>query len=148
MSFYSMQTIATKYDLAPSTLRYYEQIGLLRHVPRQSTHRVYTQAHDDRLAAITCFKQTGMSLDEIKAFFQYEDEGGDLDAVVALLESHEANLEAHIAELKQNQVHIRRKVQFYRDIAAAAAAGKPAPDWANYPLSNFTDEALAHRHSN
>lgn len=142
MQTFSLKDVATRYHLAPSTLRYYEQIGLLRNVPRQSMHRVYTQAHLDRLDAITCFKQTGMSLDEIQTFFRYEDEGGELDAVVALLEHHEATLAANIEALKQNQIHIRRKVRFYQDIQKAQLAGQPAPCWDDYPLTRFTDAAL------
>lgn len=142
MKVFSLRAVANKYHLAPSTLRYYEEIGLLRNVPRKNTHRFYTQSHIARLNAVTCFKQTGMSLDEIKAFFQYEDDGGDLDAVVSLLKHHEASLEAHIQILKQNQVHIRRKVRFYEDIKTALTNHEPAPKWEDYPLTSFTDEAL------
>ncbi|MFD1486094.1 MerR family transcriptional regulator [Lacticaseibacillus baoqingensis] len=137
MQTYSLKTVAARYHLAPSTLRYYEDIGLLRHVPRRSNHRYYTDQHLGRLDAITCFKQTGMTLEEIQTFFHYEDSGEDLDAILALLQHHASSLAAQIHALQLNQAHIQRKLCFYQDIAAAHAKGLPDPDWDDYPLSRF-----------
>lgn len=143
MKTYSMAEMTAKYDVASSTLRYYEDIGLLRHVPREHGRRYYTDEHIGRLDAITCFKHTGMSMAELQAFFRYEDEGADLGEVIDLLQTHADQLTAHIAEMKTNQAHIRRKLRYYQDIATAEKHGLPAPQWCDYPLAAFTDAGIA-----
>lgn len=38
METYTITEVAKMYDLAPSTLRYYERIGLLRDVDQENNH--------------------------------------------------------------------------------------------------------------
>lgn len=53
---YSIKEISEKFGLKASTIRYYEEIGLLEDVEHKDTyHRVYTDAHIDRLSAIECY---------------------------------------------------------------------------------------------
>ena len=39
MAVYTISQVAEKYHMRPSTLRYYEDLGLLYNVPRQGGHR-------------------------------------------------------------------------------------------------------------
>lgn len=137
MNTYTIAEVSKKYDLPISTLRYYEEIGLLPHVARNGKNRLYDQANLDRLAAICCFKDTGMTLKELQTLFKYEDQDHDLDEVIDLLQTHCNRVADQLVLLKENQRHIRRKLQYYTDIWNAQVNHQPHPDWDDYPLSRF-----------
>ena len=70
---YTIRQVATQFHMQPSTLRYYEDQGLLTNVERTETgQRIYEDCHIDRLRAICCFKNAGMTIDDLKKFFVYE----------------------------------------------------------------------------
>jgi MerR family redox-sensitive transcriptional activator SoxR len=68
--------VARRSGLRPSTIRYYEERGLLTPSHRTSGgHRVYGVEAVERLALIAFAKNLGFSLDEIRALlFGYPDE--------------------------------------------------------------------------
>lgn len=73
MATYTIREVAQRFHVQTSTLRYYEDQGLLCNVERDDAgRRVYTDAHIGRLKAIACFKHAGMSIDELRRFFAYE----------------------------------------------------------------------------
>jgi DNA-binding transcriptional MerR regulator len=73
MMSYTIRQVATQFHMQPSTLRYYEDQGLLTNVERTETgQRIYEDCHIDRLRAICCFKNAGMTIDDLKKFFVYE----------------------------------------------------------------------------
>ncbi|GAF38488.1 MerR family transcriptional regulator [Agrilactobacillus composti DSM 18527 = JCM 14202] len=137
MKTYSISTVSKMYHLPASTLRYYEELGLLYNVGRDGIRRVYTDQHLSRLSAICCFKNAGMTLKELQLLLNYESENNDLSAVIELLQAHDVRLKEQLALLLDNENHIQRKLHFYQDIAAAEKAGKPAPEWADYKTKNF-----------
>ncbi|WP_029059369.1 helix-turn-helix domain-containing protein [Stappia stellulata] len=55
--------------LPPSTLRYYEEIGLIRSVGRHGLRRQYDTPTVTRLALIGLGKMAGFALEDIKALF-------------------------------------------------------------------------------
>lgn len=58
--------VAQRAGVRPSTLRYYERIGLLPHAPRVSGQRRYPPEIVQRIQMIAVAKELGFSLDEIK----------------------------------------------------------------------------------
>ena len=53
------------FHMEPSTLRYYEDAGLLTNVGRTPAgQRIYLQCHINRMRTICCFKHAGMSIEE------------------------------------------------------------------------------------
>ena len=66
---------ARRTGLTPRTLRYYEEMGLLRpHSPEQAPSRRYSQAEIDRLERIRELQDLlGLSLGEIRAVLEAED---------------------------------------------------------------------------
>lgn len=109
------------YDLAPSTLRYYERIGLLRDVAQENNHRIYEQIHLDKLNSILCFKNSGMSMKELQTLLQYQETGDDLDHILSLLKEHQTKVEDQLAQLQKYQEHITQKVAYYAAIKEAEA---------------------------
>ena len=73
MQTYTIREISRLFSLPLSTLRYYEEEGLLTNVQKSASgQRIYTQEHIDRLHCINCFKRTGMTLAQLKKLFEYE----------------------------------------------------------------------------
>ena len=85
MATYTIREVAQRFHVQTSTLRYYEDQGLLCDVERDDAgRRVYTDSHIGRLEAIACFKHAGMSIDELKRFFAYEkDERAQIVGIAA-----------------------------------------------------------------
>ena len=132
MAVYTISQVAEKYHMRPSTLRYYEDLGLLYNVPRQGGHRVYTDDLLNRLGTICCYKNAGMSLEELQEFFHYTESQEDVAKTVALLDEVDARIQHQIAELQANYQQIQRKKHYFAAIQTALAQGQPKPDWADF----------------
>lgn len=65
----TISEVARRVGVRPSTLRYYEQIGLLVPAPRINGQRSYDSQVLHRLALILRARQLGFSLDEILRLF-------------------------------------------------------------------------------
>jgi DNA-binding transcriptional MerR regulator len=61
--------VARQIGLQPSTIRYYEQIGLLPPAQRTSGQRCYDSTTLYRLAVVQRARQLGFTLDEIRQLF-------------------------------------------------------------------------------
>ena len=89
---YTIREMSERFGLPASTLRYYEEIGLLTDVIHTDKKRIYTQQHINCMTAILCFKRTGLPIAGIQEFFRLEDDiPGNIDQMVAILEEHRQN---------------------------------------------------------
>lgn len=131
MDTYTIKEISNRFQLPASTLRYYEEIGLLNNVTHTAKHqRVYTQEHIDRLNAISCFKQTGLSLGKMQEFFTYEkDLKHHLPEIFTLLSQQEQDIQKQILQLQEGLAHIQHKIRFYHGIEEAIEKNLPWPCW-------------------
>ena len=127
---------------AASTLRYYEDQGLLTNVERTETgQRIYEDCHIDRLRAICCFKNAGMTIDDLKKFFVYEsNEPEHIDEILDLLESRRESLDEQRRALNEAAMHVQRKLHYYGDIKRAIDAGEDWPDWREYKNRAYSIE--------
>ena len=69
MSHMLISDVAVRVGLRPSTIRYYEQVGILEPAQRASGQRRYDNTVLYRLALIQRARQTGFTLDEIRRLF-------------------------------------------------------------------------------
>ena len=116
---YTIREVSQLCKLPPSTLRYYEEVGLIKDIPRKGQQRAYQKRHLNRLGAINCFKHTGMTIQQIQKFFYYEDETQDYDALVTMLKDQCTALEEQLALLLDNQAHLQNKLKTYERKKAA-----------------------------
>ena len=65
--------VAKKSGLPASTLRFYEEKGLIRSSGRNGLRRLFDSGVVERLALITLGRNAGFSLDEIAAMFAMDD---------------------------------------------------------------------------
>ncbi len=90
---WSISEVSKMFHLAPSTLRYYERLGLLKNVHQEHNHRMYTKEHLEKLNSITCFKNSGMTMKELQVLLQYQETGPDLNNILSLLKDHQVKIE-------------------------------------------------------
>ncbi|OBF33708.1 MerR family transcriptional regulator [Mycobacterium sp. ACS1612] len=91
--------LARQTDVAATTLRYYERIGLIRSPDRVGGQRRYDQSIVARLDVIRLCKAAGFALDEIQVLFA--DDAPGRPASRALAETKLAEIDARIAELQR-----------------------------------------------
>ena len=108
---YTIRQISNLYKLPASTLRYYEDLGLLTDVVHTASGaRIYNQSHIDRLGGIMCFKRTGLSIAKIRQFYLYEEHMEDhAHDISQMMIDHEQDILNQIEELQNDLVHIREK---------------------------------------
>ena len=130
MSTYTIRELSKLTHTTASTLRYYEEIGLLTDVKRVGKNRIYDASHLARLNAIQCFKNTGMPIAKMQEFFRYDDNiPCHIDDILALVTRHEADIKAQITVLQTELAHIQHKVRFYNGIKKAITENKCWPTW-------------------
>lgn len=73
---YSISDVSKIMNLPVSTLRYYDKEGLLPYIERKdSGYRIFKEDDIRMLEIIECFKNTGMSIKEIKHFIELVKQG-------------------------------------------------------------------------
>ena len=61
MKEYTIKEISELFQLPASTIRYYEEEGILTNIARTASgRRIFTEGHVNRLRTICCFKNTGI----------------------------------------------------------------------------------------
>lgn len=134
MNTYTIRDLSQRFNIPSSTLRYYEDMGLLENVGRtENNQRIYTEEHIRRLEGINCFKRTGLPIARIQEFYKYESNLEEhIDDIIHLVSEHEENIQTRIAELQQELLHIQHKVRFYNGIKDALISGSPYPKWSDF----------------
>ncbi|AHM57740.1 putative HTH-type transcriptional regulator (plasmid) [Peptoclostridium acidaminophilum DSM 3953] len=86
---YTVGEIAKQFDVAASTLRYYDKEGLLPFVERSSSGmRMFKDEDLSWLKTIECLKKTGMPIKEIKHFIDCCMDGDSkIDERLSIIES-------------------------------------------------------------
>lgn len=109
---FTISELAVQLDISTSTIRFYEEKGLLSPRRTDGNHRVYTAKDRGRLKLILRGKHFGASLDEIAEMVGMAD--GDMDEV------HQIDRSLYYVEKKF--LEIERKKQeidlFERDLSA------------------------------
>lgn len=112
---YSIREVSAKFNLPASTLRYYEEVGILTDIPRNSSgKRIYLEKHINRLKTICCFKNTSMSIAQLQEFFHL----------------------AQLAKMQHDYKHIQKKLAYYQAMKTAVDNHTTLPDWQDYKCDN------------
>jgi DNA-binding transcriptional MerR regulator len=108
---------ASRFGLTAHTLRWYEQVGLVDPVPRDSAgRRRYAEADLRRLEFLTRLRTTGMPVREMLRYVQLVRSGPQTTAQRrALLEAHRGRVLARIADLRRDLDVINHKIDMYED---------------------------------
>ncbi|UJF34355.1 MerR family transcriptional regulator [Paenibacillus hexagrammi] len=113
---WNIQQISEHTGLSAHTLRYYEKIGLMRHVSRDASgYRQYTEADLSWLEFLIRLRDMGMPIAQMKRYAQLRSQG---DSTVTerrrLLEEHHHQVKRHIEELLEHAGSIEKKILLYK----------------------------------
>ena len=117
---YSIKEAAALTGLPASTLRYYEQIGVISPVSRgaSSGHRVYDDGDLDQLMWVSCLAATGMSIGDMRAYMANNRLGAEAAADQRrLLEEQQARLATEAEALALRQRYVALKIDYWRAVA-------------------------------
>ena len=129
---YTIRDLSLRYNLPSSTLRYYEDMGLLTDVIHtEKGARIYTQQHIERLEGILCFKRTGLPIAKIQEYYCFENNiEAHMDEIVTMMTEQEQDILRQIQDLTDGLEHIRQKIYYYKLVQDALNKGERMPTWA------------------
>lgn len=113
------------------TLRYYEQAGLFPRVPRDGAgNRIYGEAEMAHLNVLRCLRSAGLSLAEVKHYFQLVEQGEEtLSSRRELMIQAQTRMQQQLAEIEGCLRFLDHKIHYYDACCAAQAEGKPIPEY-------------------
>lgn len=116
---YSIGQISELMEVAPSTLRYYDKVGLLPDLARSASGvRVFDDSDLEWLRMIECLKNSGLSIKEIKQFVDWLQEGDStINQRQELFHARKRALQEEMKTLQRTLDYVSYKCWFY-DLAA------------------------------
>ncbi|WP_424974371.1 Cu(I)-responsive transcriptional regulator [Dinoroseobacter sp. S124A] len=96
--------VAERAGLPPKTIRYYEEIGLIRPVRSANGYRVFRDSDLHKLAFLGRARTLGFSIEDCRTLLAlYEDDHRASAQVKAVAEEHLARIDDKIAQLRAMQ---------------------------------------------
>ncbi len=127
---YTITELAQEFDVTPRAIRFYEDMGLMAPA-RAGRNRVYAHRDRTRLKLTLRGKRLGLSLQEIKQLVDmYEspsDTAPQLQAFLAVLESHRRQLELQREDLDLTLAEIAQHEERCRSLLALAQPAAASP---------------------
>ena len=114
---YTVGEMAKELGVPASTLRYYDQEGLLPFVERSSGGiRMFTEKDYEWLKVIECLKKSGLSIREIKAYMDLVSRGDDsLPERLELFQNRRSAIQKKFEELQETLDLLDYKCWFYEE---------------------------------
>ena len=130
MTALTIQEVSRRSGLSEPTLRYYEEVGLVGPVDRdtRSGHRRYADDDLDVLMALACLRALGMGIEDMRTYQANRSRGHEAAAEQRdLLLRHAERIEAEIAAQRSRLDYLRAKAALWdarvrEDVAGEAEA--------------------------
>ncbi|ERL45738.1 MerR family transcriptional regulator [Lactiplantibacillus paraplantarum] len=117
-----------KTDLTIDTLRYYEEVGLIRPTRTTGNRRQYCTADIDWVNFLKRLKKTGISIQHMQRYAQLRYAGNQtIPERLTLLQEQETQLNIIMAETQGNLDFLHRKMILYREIQAKSSSTPNPP---------------------
>ncbi len=126
---YTIKKVSEITGLSIPTIRYYDKEGLLPDLQRkESGYRVFSDRDLEALDLIACFKESGLTIREIRNFMSLVRQGDvTLARRLAVFQRHIARLEEKLAAVQRAREHSLRTLAFY-EIAAKTGSEETAKE--------------------
>ena len=127
--FLSIAEAAERSGLSPDTLRYYDRLGILPGLRRNSGRRAFSERDLAILSLAACLRDTGMPLKSIRDFMQAT--GADLaDTRLAILRNHLAAVETQLETYRKARLRVEFKIWYYEEARRRGGIDRlpPLPD--------------------
>jgi MerR family transcriptional regulator, copper efflux regulator len=116
--------LAERAGVSVATIRYYEEIGLLRQAARSGGQRIYDHADAHRLAFIRRCRDFDFSIDEIRSLLSLMQANSSCSEARTLAEGHLVELRRKLVELQA----LERSIVSLVTACAATCDGGAARD--------------------
>lgn len=119
LPYFTLQEVVQRSGLSEDTLRYYERIGLLDRVRRDSSsgHRRYSAEDVQKIETLACLRTTGMSIEDMRMYFALLKEGkAAADQQLELFEGQRKALEEELARKREHLRYLEHKVAFWKAV--------------------------------
>lgn len=111
---YTIGQVSEMFNIPASTLRYYDNEGLFRHMQRTSGIRKFSDLCLESLRVIECLKKSGLEIKDIKQFMQWCAQGpSTYKKRKALFDKQEAAVLAEISKLNKTLATLKFKQWYY-----------------------------------
>ncbi len=109
--------VSRKYDLSADTLRYYERIGLIPPVNRNSSgNRDYTEGDCRWVKFIKCMRNAGLSIELLIEYVSLFQQGkATIDVRKELLLEQRRQLAEKVQELQNTLSYLDHKINGYEE---------------------------------
>lgn len=124
MKTYEISEAAQICGLPDSTLRYYERIGLIDRIARDSSskRRIYTQEDVDHLTMIASLSATGMSIADMRTYLANRKDGaGKAREQANLLTAQHRHLADEMEHLRCRMRYVEAKIAYWNAVESGDA---------------------------
>lgn len=112
---YTISEAARKFNLTPHTIRYYENENIISPHRHKNGIRYFTNEDLEQIEMICCLKATGMSIKDIKAYFDLCLQGDKtLEKRMEIFTSHREHILNELDLLKKHLNKIDDKISWYK----------------------------------
>ena len=110
--------VVEKYGISADTLRYYERVGLLRHVHRtKSGIRDYDEDDCARVSFVKCMRGANVSIDALVEYMHLLDQGDStLEARKAILVEQREHAREQLAGIQAGLDRLDYKIAHYDEL--------------------------------
>lgn len=115
MKNFTITEVSKLYQISTATIRYYEKIGLIRHIPRRDNgNRYFEKQTLEWLEMIVCLRNSGVPVDVLVHYADLVKAGPKtLDEQAELLAAQKQNLENQRNQLSQSIARLNHKINLY-----------------------------------
>lgn len=116
MTALTIQDASRRSGLTEPTLRYYEEVGLIGPIDRDSSsgHRRYRDADLDKLRSLACLRAVGMGIEDMRTYESNRNRGRAVAGEQRdLLLRHAERLEGEIAKLQTYLAYLHGKADVW-----------------------------------
>ena len=141
---YKVAEVAKMMGVLPSTLRYYDQEGLLPNIKRVNGIRVFEDEDFKWLRVLNCLKNTNMPIKKIKRYVDLAQEGdATLKERQQLIQEQKKNILDQIKQFQYYLQEIEYKEWYYKEAIKAGsekAIYDLIPDIATFEIDKIPNE--------
>lgn len=120
ITWHTIREASALSGLPESTLRYYEQIGIIDPICRDpsSGHRMYSDDDIQSLVTVSCLSATGMPIDAMREYLRNRFSGEQgARRQVELLDAQALRLAAKAESIRMQQAYVSLKTLYWRAVA-------------------------------
>lgn len=122
---YKISAIAQLTGLSIPTLRYYEDLGILKPFRDSNNYRIYTERELSWIEFIQRAKATGMTLAKITEYSNLREKGNEtIDQRIAILEEQEKILQAEKKVIEDHLQFLQNKKAAYYQLKSRMTTEK------------------------